>query len=57
MIGYKVKKIKYTDRKYEGTKKRLLDFIEENMEKENEKINLDRKLIIIKIEKVDKVTE
>ena len=57
MIGYKVKKIKYTDRKCEGTKKRLLDFIEENMEKENEKINLDRKLIIIKIEKVDKVTE
>ena len=29
----------------------------EDMEKENEKINLDRKLIIIKIEKVDKVTE
>ena len=51
MIGYKVKKIKYTDRKCEGTKKRLLDFIEEDMEKENEKINLDRKLVIIKIKK------
>ena len=57
MIGYKVKKIKYTDRKYEGTKKISPNFTEKDMEKENEKINLDRKLIIIKIEKVDKVTE
>ena len=57
MIGYKVKKIKYTDRKCEGTKKISPNFTEKDMEKENEKINWYRKLIIIKIEKVDKVTE
>jgi len=51
VIGYKVKKIKYTDRKCEGTKKISLDFIEKEMEKENKKINSDRKLIIIKIKK------
>ena len=51
MIGYKVKKIKYTDRKCEGTKKISPNFTEKDMEKENEKINLDRKLIIIKIKK------
>ena len=51
MIGYKVKKIKYTDRKYEGTKKILLDFIEEDIEKREWKNNWYRKLVIIKIKK------
>ena len=33
MIGYKVKKIKYTDRKYEGTKKISSNFTEKDWKK------------------------